>query len=102
MVNSGGIKLRPEVLEQEAANAIQEVFPSSRFFLHGEKDEHLGQKLVLIIESDLGSPEKAKLLQLRLKSSLPKYEVPKEIYFRKAFMLTPSGKIDRNLTFQNP
>ncbi|OOG78265.1 AMP-binding protein [Algoriphagus sp. A40] len=97
VVNSGGIKLHPELLEQKAEASIQEVFPGSRFFFYGEKDEKLGQKLVLLIESANGSKEKAKLLQEILKNRLTKYEFPKEIYFKEAFALTQSGKIDRIL-----
>lgn len=98
-VNSGGIKLHPELLEQKAEAVIKRIFPDSRFFFFGEKDEKLDQKLVLLIETGEGTPEKAKDLQDELKNRLNKYEVPKEIYFRKSFILTPNGKIDRNLTF---
>lgn len=102
MVNSGGIKLHPELLEQKAEATIQEVFPGSRFFFFGEKDEKLGQKLVLLIETGSRSHEKAMLLQENLKNRMEKFEVPKQIYFRESFTLTPTGKIDKNLTFQNP
>lgn len=97
VVNSGGIKLHPELLEQKAGATIQEVFPGSKFFFFGQSDEKLGQKLVLLVETANGTKEKAMLLQERLKNRLAKYEVPKEIYFRKDFILTPSGKIDRIL-----
>lgn len=96
-VNSGGVKLHPELLEQKAEDSILEIFPGSRFFFFGEKDEKLGQKLVLFIETLEGTKEKAKVLQEILKNRLTKYEVPKEVYFKEEFVLTPSGKIDRNL-----
>lgn len=98
-INSGGIKLHPELLEQKAEAAIHEIFPGSKFFFFGENDDKLGQKLVLLIEIAEGTQEKAKLLHEVLKNRLAKYEVPKEIYFREAFKLTPNGKINRKLTF---
>jgi O-succinylbenzoic acid--CoA ligase len=100
-VNSGGIKLHPELLEQKAEATISEFFPNSRFFFFGEKDEKLGQKLILIIETEERDEERARQLQDKLKSILGKYEVPKKIYLKRVFSLTPTGKIDRNLTYQS-
>ncbi|RIW15101.1 acyl-CoA synthetase [Algoriphagus lacus] len=99
VVNSGGIKLFPELLEQKSEAFIQEVFPDCRYFFLGEKDPTLGEKLVLVLETKSPDQKKAEVLRNRLKSILEKFEVPKEIYFSKGFELTESGKIDRNQTF---
>jgi len=100
VVNSGGIKLHPELLEQRAEPMIQELFPGSRFFFFGETDEKLGQKLVLILEIEPDF-EKSKKLKAAMVNNLSRFEVPKEIYFSREFILTPNGKINRGKTFEN-
>lgn len=100
VINSGGVKLFPELIEQKAAEVIHEIFPGIRFFFFGEKDEHLGEKLVLILETNESS-SRIKILKDRLPEVLGKYELPKKIYFSNGFTLTESGKINRRITFQN-
>ncbi len=100
MVNSGGVKLHPELIEQKAEKAIQDLFQSSRFFFFGEKDTLLGERLVLIIEHS-PDPEAAQKLMQKLSTVLGKYEVPKAIYFNPTFALTPNGKVNRRETYQN-
>lgn len=100
VVNSGGVKLHPELLEQKAESVIQEFFPSSRFFFFGEPDERLGQRLVLILESERNF-EKSNKLKAALANNLGRFEVPKEVYFSSEFVLTPNGKINRSQTFKN-
>jgi O-succinylbenzoic acid--CoA ligase len=100
VINSGGVKLHPELLEQKSESLIREFFPESRFFYHGEKDEKLGERLVLILEKAKPDKELAKLLQEKIKSELGNFETPKKIYFLPSFIETESGKIDRLVTFQ--
>lgn len=99
VINSGGIKLHPELLEQKSEFLVQEFFPNTRFFYHGEKDEKLGERLVLILEKTESDEELAKLLQTRMKGILGNFETPKKIYFVPSFIQTDSGKINRILTF---
>jgi O-succinylbenzoic acid--CoA ligase len=100
VVNSGGVKLHPELIEQKAEKAIQDLFQSSRFFFFGEKDSKLGERLVLIIESVANQDAEEKLVE-RLGMILGKYEVPKAVYFSPTFVLTPNGKVNRHETYQN-
>ncbi len=99
VINSGGVKLHPELLEQQSEAIMNALFQGSRYFFFGEKDEKLGQKLVLLIETSVPSVELAKLLQSKLESELGKYHAPKTIYFLPAFVQTESGKINREKTF---
>jgi o-succinylbenzoate---CoA ligase len=99
VINSGGVKLHPELLEQKVETTIKELFPGSSFFFFGEKDNKLGERVVLIIESVANQDAEEKLVQ-RLGMILGKYEVPKAVYFSPKFQLTPSGKIDRHQTYQ--
>ncbi|MEN2281060.1 AMP-binding protein [Algoriphagus sp. SE2] len=98
VINSGGVKLHPEILEPKMESIISTHFPESDFFLFGIPDEYLGQRLVLFIESDAEEKEKAKNLHEELKANLEKYESPKEVYLIKKFTRTDSGKINRQKT----
>jgi O-succinylbenzoic acid--CoA ligase len=98
VINSGGVKLHPELLEQQSEAIMDALFPGSRYFFHSEKDEKLGQKLVLLIEKSDPNVELAKLLQSKLEGKLGKYQTPKSIYFIPAFVQTESGKINRQKT----
>ena len=95
VINSGGIKLHPELLESKIEASVKSYFPDSNYFLSGLPDEKLGNRLVLFIESDLSSEEKAKDLHDQLKDQLGKYESPKEIIFLPEFIRTDSGKVNR-------
>jgi o-succinylbenzoate---CoA ligase len=84
VVNSGGIKLIPEQIENKLFDKI-----NSRFFVIGKPDEKLGEKLVLVIESEKYDFDES-IFEL-----LDKYEKPKDIIFVKSFKETDNGKILR-------
>jgi len=90
VINSGGIKLIPEQIEEKLAEIIE-----NRFFVAGKKDEILGEKLILIIEGIKNEDLLNKIHQLK---SLSTYEIPKEIYFIEKFIETETNKIDRTKT----
>ena len=85
VVNSGGIKLIPEQIEDKLASKIQ-----SPFFVGGIPDATLGEKLVLVIEGD-----KKNALDDSVFDKLDKYEKPKQIFNVPQFSLTENGKIKR-------
>ncbi|MBI1221974.1 MAG: AMP-binding protein [Bacteroidetes bacterium] len=87
-INSGGVKIQLEELEALIAPHLQGI----PFYCDATEDSRLGQKLVLILESE---PFETKELLLRLKSELPPYKAPKAIIFAPNFEWTQSGKIDR-------
>lgn len=97
VINSGGIKLMPELIEKKLRKLIQ-----VPFFLGPEKDERLGEQMVLFVESD----EEYDLLSL-LKSyhfenprTLLKFELPRKVYFVNSFDYTETGKIQRAQTMK--
>lgn len=87
VVNSGGIKLIPEQIEEKLRTKI-----AGRFFLTGTADHDLGEKLVLVIEG----PEYP--IDASIFEDLGKYEKPKEIFFVRKFEETTSGKLRRKET----
>lgn len=100
VINTGGIKLHPEILESKIESSIQPFFPNHSYFFFGVPDEKLGQKLILAIESLGPETEKAENLQRVLKKVLHKYEIPKEIRLIPEFKRTRTGKINRPKTIQ--
>lgn len=87
VINSGGIKLIPELIEQKLSGSIKD-----RFFVAGKEDATLGQKLILVIEGDKYSVDDS------IFNILDKYEKPKEIYFVPKLEETESGKLQRKNT----
>ncbi|HEY4618666.1 MAG TPA: AMP-binding protein [Flavobacterium sp.] len=84
VINSGGIKLIPEQIEEKLASEID-----TRFFVGGIPDSVLGEKLILVIEGEKKSFD-AVVFEM-----LDKYEKPKEIFYVSKFMETENGKIKR-------
>ncbi len=84
VINSGGIKLIPEQIEDELSGKIE-----NRFYVIGKPDVDLGEKLVLVIEGEKQE------LNPELFETLDKYEKPKEILFVPKFKETATGKILR-------
>jgi O-succinylbenzoic acid--CoA ligase len=89
VINSGGIKLFPETIEKKLQSKIDE-----EFFIAGKPDDTLGEKLVLILESDKND------LDTSIFDELDKYEKPKEVITIAKFKETSSGKIHRKRTLE--
>ena len=86
VINSGGIKIHPERIEE----AIHELFHTP-FFASGLPDEVLGERHVLCVEG-LASNS---IIRADIERFLHKHSVPKDIYYFDSFVYTESGKIDR-------
>ena len=108
IINSGGVKLIPEQIEEKLSKIIEQ-----RFFVAGIPDELLGEKLVLVVEMQSNKvseeqsvissrAEKSQIKNLKAEISnlitLSKYETPKEIYFLDKFIETSTKKIQRKKT----
>jgi O-succinylbenzoic acid--CoA ligase len=99
VINSGGFKFHPEIIEKKIAR-----FLSTDFFISGEDNEEFGQIIIFIIE-DKYSIKKMEVISEIFSSYLDKYEIPKKVYFIEEFIRTGSNKINRretqNLIFDN-
>jgi O-succinylbenzoic acid--CoA ligase len=96
VINSGGIKLYPEEIENKLSQCIK-----NEFFVAGIKDEKLGEKLILVIESlDQNISKDLIFKQINSLKSLSKYQIPKEIYFIDQLVKTPTDKINRKETLK--
>jgi len=86
IINSGGIKIMPEQVEQKLDGKIDR-----RFFIASKEDTKLGEKVVLVVE---GEPFE---INTTIFEVLDKYERPKEIVFVKKFNETANGKVIRRI-----
>lgn len=92
VINSGGVKIHPEMLEETLATRI-----SSPFFIGSLPDPILENKVVLLIEN---KEEMAEELLQKAFAKLPKYERPKEVFYLPEFLWTETGKIKRKATLK--
>ena len=90
MINSGGIKINPETIEQQL-----EPFISGGYFIGSVPDAHLGEKMVLIIEDLPNNLHLCRLFE-QMNDILPKYHVPKEVYQTSILLRNNNGKILRS------
>lgn len=91
VINSGGIKIHPEQLEQKI-----EAHWKQPFFFSGAPHDLLGEQLVLIVTSAQELSELKKLVEV----SLPKLKQPKQIWIVDSIIYTETGKISRNATIE--
>ena len=97
VINSGGIKLMPELIEKKLEKLIK--IP---FFLGPEKDEMLGEQMVLFVESDQEYDLLSALKAFHAENPriLFKFEIPRKVYFVNSFNYTETGKIQREQTIK--
>ncbi|QNJ99157.1 AMP-binding protein [Constantimarinum furrinae] len=92
VINSGGIKIFPETIEQKLVKSIE--LP---FIIASETDELLGERVILILEK---AEETALQNYSEAFSTLESYERPKKIYTISKFPYTETGKIKRTDVIQ--
>lgn len=89
VINSGGIKIFPEEVEEILAKSI-----SVPFFVASKPDEILGEKVILVLEA---TPF---FIENKVFSELSKYQMPKEILFLESFVRTETQKINRKKSLE--
>ena len=92
-INSGGFKFHPELIERKISHLMK-----NRFFISGEQDDLLGERIILVIE---GTKMDTSTLLKDIKSLVSKYEAPKKVYWINHFTETNSGKVNRIETLKN-
>jgi O-succinylbenzoic acid--CoA ligase len=88
LINTGGFKVKPEELEADITKILD-----IECAIVGIPDDKLGQRIIMIVESDVSLNEKE--IQKALKDSLPKYHIPAKIYFVDELPRNNAFKIDR-------
>jgi O-succinylbenzoic acid--CoA ligase len=90
IINSGGVKLMPEKIEDKLSTLIPR-----RYFVAGQSDETLGEKVVLYVEGETLAIEETVF------DILDKFEKPKEVIFISKFKETVTGKIMRRESLES-
>jgi O-succinylbenzoic acid--CoA ligase len=96
VINSGGIKIQLEKVDDGLARLKQ--LRGRELFTWYVPDDELGQKLVAVIKGEPLDAMDEYEAKVDLRFYLEKYEVPKQFYYTSAFVLTQSGKIQRQKT----
>ena len=95
VINSGGIKIYPEELEQQLAELIE-----TPFFIASIPDNVSGEKVVLVMESNEFKASDLPILQSKL-AALEKVKRPKEVLLISKFSRTGNGKVKRKESLKN-
>ena len=92
VINSGGIKLFPELIEQKLVRSIP-----GRFFITSRPDEVLGESVLLALEGAHWDFVSLQLLLQKIRPLLGRFELPKAFVVSPFFRETTSGKVVRTL-----
>lgn len=93
VINSGGVKLHPEQIEQKLAAVL-----SHSFFIGSLPDPTLGEKVILALKDQPESPWEAIAKKIKTIEGLTSYERPKTLIVFSSFVETHSGKVKRDKT----
>lgn len=104
VINSGGVKVQPEQVEQIISTVLNERGLAWRVLVTGRPDERLGQRVTAIYEvtdpdelSDF--PESQRVAGEAVHERMGQYAVPKDSFiYTDTFAETKTGKIDRRTT----
>lgn len=99
-INTGGVKVQLEKIEKAVAESLAIQENSSRFFVATQPDELLGEKIILVLESEPLTAEAEQDLIATLRSMLKKFEVPRQVIYSNGFSETATGKVSRQRTMQ--
>ncbi|HLP06270.1 MAG TPA: AMP-binding protein [Paludibacter sp.] len=91
VINSGGIKIHPELLEKKLDTIL-----SCPYFISSIPDTVLQNKVVLVLEKAVSEDEQQ--LKGKMSEVLEKYEMPKQIFYTRKFVYSPGNKILRKET----
>jgi o-succinylbenzoate---CoA ligase len=94
VINSGGIKIHTDYLEEKIDRILHEAGFKNRSFVSPISDEEFGEIAVLIVEGNIDPDTINKILREKLK----KFEVPKRILAVEKFTDTATQKIDKIAT----
>jgi len=88
IINSGGIKINPVFVEQKLASIL-----NVPYFISSQPDDVLGQKVILLIESEIFTSNQLAQLKTYMQATLTRYEQPKEIFLLTRFCYSETNKV---------
>lgn len=90
LINSGGVKIIPEVVEEQ----ISPFLPEKNFFIGSTPSEEFGEEVTLFVEGVKFEFDLTSLFALK------KYHIPKKIIFIENFLRTETNKVKRKETIK--
>lgn len=93
VINTGGVKVHPELLQNELQKAL-----GTEVLVAGLPDEHLGTRLIAIVEGVLDSQNIER--EINNIKDLNSYEKPKQWFSLPRFIRNEAGKIDRSASLK--
>lgn len=100
IINTGGIKVVPEKVEQQLTEIFAMLDIGNRYFIGSISDPKLGNKVTLFVEGEIELPI-LKKVENRIAEVISKVEAPKQIIHIKSFVITENGKINRQATVKS-
>jgi O-succinylbenzoic acid--CoA ligase len=101
VINSGGVKVPAEKVEQVLEVALAELgHLGRRAFVTGLPDERLGEQVTAVVEGEPLPAEAWEAVQGLLRERLGRYELPRAVHYAPQFSQTASGKLNRRATLQ--
>jgi O-succinylbenzoic acid--CoA ligase len=94
VINSGGVKLFPEQIEQRLAHLMS----GRRFFVCAAPDARLGEQVCLLVEGEPWPDDRRESTWRGICAVLDPYEKPRQIEFVPEFVRSETGKIRRSET----
>jgi O-succinylbenzoic acid--CoA ligase len=97
IINSGGIKVMPEIVEQKIREVVKPL--GCEYMIKGMPDESLGEKVTLLLDTQelTEKIEHELLLEISRLENLSAYHVPRKIVYGKVIR-SNRGKLKRNET----
>ena len=96
-INSGGLKIQIEDIEAQICEQFQ--LPENEFCCWYEEDQALGQRLIMLLKTEIIHNSNLPNFEKELKAKLG-ILAPKNIHIVNQLILTESGKIDRRGSYQ--
>jgi O-succinylbenzoic acid--CoA ligase len=95
VINSGGIKVQAEKVEQAVEKVLHQGQIQRRFFVAGLPHPQLGEAVTVFVEGEGLEKWQEENILTALKPIITRYEIPKAFSYVALFPETPTGKIDK-------
>lgn len=101
IINSGGVKIQPERVEDVVAPVLLTAGINSRFFIAGLPDERLGECVSLVNEGNPLPADVRERIRIAVETQVSRYAVPRRWLSVSRFSETATGKVDQRSTLQS-
>ncbi len=100
VINSGGLKINPESVEEKIFRILKPETFDRRFFIAGVADPRLGQRLVMIIEGPEPTDSDESQTLDKLRKGLGSTHSPRSLFYVSRFIEATNGKVRRRETLE--